>query len=106
MAVAIGVGISLGYALAGQLPGGTVVADALLRGVAVGLTSAGAIATIRRLVRDNEAGLGGGRGEGRTATGLPDPRRPETDSPNAWQRRDACILSPAWYRHAGVHGAP
>jgi len=40
--------ISLGYVLAAQLPGGTVVADALLRGVAVGLTSAGLIATIRR----------------------------------------------------------
>ena len=30
-AVALGVAISLGYALAGQIPGGTLVADALLR---------------------------------------------------------------------------
>jgi hypothetical protein len=42
-AIVLGVGIILGYALAGQFPGG-----ALLRGVAVGLTSAGLIATIRR----------------------------------------------------------
>ena len=49
VAIALGVTISLGYAVAGQLPGGTFVADALLRGVAVGLTSAGLIATIRRI---------------------------------------------------------
>jgi hypothetical protein len=49
-AIVLGVMISLGYTLAAQIPGGTVVADALFRGVAVGLTSAGAIATIRRLV--------------------------------------------------------
>jgi hypothetical protein len=48
VAVVLGVVISLGYALAGQLPGGTLIADALLRGVAVGLTSAGLIATVRR----------------------------------------------------------
>ena len=47
-AVGLGVAISLGYALAGQVPGGILVADALLRGVAVGLTSAGLIATVRR----------------------------------------------------------
>ena len=47
-AIMLGVAINLGYVLAGQRPGGLVVADALLRGVAVGLTSAGLIATIRR----------------------------------------------------------
>ena len=56
VAVALGVAISLGYALAAQLPGGTVVADALLRGVAVGLTSAGLIATVRRLTLESRAG--------------------------------------------------
>jgi hypothetical protein len=55
VAVALGVMISLGYALAGQVPGGTVVADALLRGVAAGLTSAGLIATIRRLSLERRA---------------------------------------------------
>src|SRR4051812_7779624 len=59
MAVLLGVAISLGYVTAAQVPGGTVVADALVRGVAVGLTSAGAIATIRRLVRDDHAGREG-----------------------------------------------
>ena len=48
LAIVLGVAISLGYALVGQLPGGTLVADALLRGGAVGLTSAGLIATVRR----------------------------------------------------------
>ena len=56
VAVALGVAISLGYALAAQLPGGTVVADALRRGVAVGLTSAGLIATVRRLTLESRAG--------------------------------------------------
>jgi hypothetical protein len=48
LAVMLGVAISVGYALAGWLPGGILVADALLRGVAIGLTSAGLIATVRR----------------------------------------------------------
>ena len=48
-AIALGVTISLGYTLAAQLPGGIVIADAVFRGVAVGLTSAGLIATIRRI---------------------------------------------------------
>ena len=54
-AVALGVMISLGYALAGQLPGGTLVVDARLRGVAVGLTSAGLIATVRRFSLERRA---------------------------------------------------
>ena len=49
VAVMLGVAISLGYALAGHCPGGILIADALLRGVAVGLTSAGLIAMARRL---------------------------------------------------------
>ena len=55
LAVTLGVTISLAYALAGQVPGGTLVADALLRGVAVGLTSAGLIATVRRLTMERRA---------------------------------------------------
>ena len=51
LAVLLGVAISLGYAVAAQVPGGTVVADALVRGAAMGLTSAGLIATVRRLVQ-------------------------------------------------------
>jgi hypothetical protein len=54
-AIVLGVVISLGYALAGLFPGGTVVADALLRGVAVGLTSAGLIATMRRFALERRA---------------------------------------------------
>ena len=52
LAILLGVAISFGYALAGQLPGGTLVADALLRGVAVGLTSAGLITTVGRLTME------------------------------------------------------
>jgi len=56
LAFVLGVAISLGYTVAGQLPGGTLYADALLRGVAVGLTSAGLIATVRRLTLESRAG--------------------------------------------------
>ena len=56
VAIVLGVAISLGYALAGQLPGGTIVADALLRRVAVGLTSAGLVATIRRFTLERRTG--------------------------------------------------
>jgi hypothetical protein len=49
LAVALGMAISLSYALATQFPGGTLVADALLRDMAVGLTTAGLIATVRRI---------------------------------------------------------
>ena len=55
MAIALGVTISLGYALAGQIPGGTIISDALLRGVAVGLASAGLIATARRFALEKRA---------------------------------------------------
>ena len=55
LAVVLGVAISLGYTLAGQFPGGTLFADALLRGVAVGLTSAGLIAAVRRLTLERRA---------------------------------------------------
>jgi hypothetical protein len=55
VAVALGVLISLGYTLAGRLPGGTDIADAQIRGVAIGLTSAGLIATIRRFTLEERA---------------------------------------------------
>jgi hypothetical protein len=58
VAIVLGVTISLGYALAGQVPGGVVIADAVIRGVAVGLTSAGLIAAIRRLLLDDRAQTG------------------------------------------------
>src|SRR4051794_37663813 len=56
VAVLIGIAISLGYAVAAQVPGGIVIADAMVRGTAVGLTSAGAIATVRRLLQENRKG--------------------------------------------------
>ncbi len=55
-AIVLGVATSLGDTLAGRLPGGILVADALLRGVAVGLTSDGLIATIRRLTVERGPG--------------------------------------------------
>jgi hypothetical protein len=58
LAVCFGLAISVGYALAAQVPGGTVLADATLRGVGIGLTSAGLIGSIRRLAHENGAGRG------------------------------------------------
>ena len=55
-AVLLGILISLGYALASQVPGGNIVADALFRGVAMGITSAGLIATIRRFALEGRTG--------------------------------------------------
>ena len=63
-AIVLGVLISVGYTLAAQVPGGSVIADAVLRGVAAGLTTASLVATTRRLRRD-----------GRTSGGT-DRRRP------------------------------
>ena len=60
-AIALGVSISVGYILAAQVPGGSVIADAALRGVAAGLTTASLIATIRRLRRDGRPDHGAGR---------------------------------------------
>ena len=54
-AVVLGVTISLGYALAARLLGGSLLTDALLRGVAVGLTSPGLIAAVRRLTLESRA---------------------------------------------------
>jgi hypothetical protein len=58
VALCLGVAISLGYTVAGQVEGGGVIADAVLRGLAIGLTSAGLIATVRRLTQDNRAHSG------------------------------------------------
>jgi hypothetical protein len=58
LALVLGVSISIGYSLASRLPGGDVLADALLRGLAVGLTVAGIVATIRRLLQDDRAPWG------------------------------------------------
>src|SRR6185295_6625765 len=55
LAIALGVSISVGYTVADQVPGGGVIADAVLRGVAIGLTSAGLIAGIRRLLLEDRA---------------------------------------------------
>ena len=48
LAVGIGVAISVGYTVAAGLPGGTLLADATLRGMALGLSSAGLYSTVRQ----------------------------------------------------------
>ena len=58
LALVLGVTISVGYTLAAQVPGGEALADAVLRGLAVGLSSAGIVATIRRLLTDGRAHSG------------------------------------------------
>jgi hypothetical protein len=58
LALVLGVSISVGYTLASQVPGGEVLADALLRGLALGLSAVGIVATIRRLLQDDRARSG------------------------------------------------
>jgi hypothetical protein len=58
VAILLGVSINVGYTLASQVPGGDEVANALLRGVAVGLSSAGLIATVRRLLHEKRSSHG------------------------------------------------
>ena len=48
LSVGIGLAISVGYTAVAGLPGGTLLADATLRGVALGLSSAGLYSTIRQ----------------------------------------------------------
>ena len=48
LAVGIGLVISVGYTGAAGLPGGTPLADATLRGIALGLSSAGLYSTVRQ----------------------------------------------------------
>ncbi|HZO27555.1 MAG TPA: hypothetical protein VFH48_16385 [Chloroflexota bacterium] len=55
LAVLLSVAIILSYVLAGPVPDSKVVADALVQGAAVGLTSAGLIATIRRFTLERRA---------------------------------------------------
>ena len=54
-AMLVGLALFVGYAAASQIPGGATVAEAALRGVALGLSSAGLVATIRRLTEDRHA---------------------------------------------------
>jgi len=66
LAVGIGLTISVGYAVAADLPGGTEVADATLRGLALGLSSAGLYSTVRQgLTGRDVAGGRPARGAGR-----------------------------------------
>jgi len=55
LAIAISVTISLGYTVAIFAVTGAALADALLHGIAVGLSSAGLVASIRRLVHERRA---------------------------------------------------
>ncbi len=48
LAVSVGLAISVGYTLAAGTPGGTPLADATLRGLALGLSSAGLYSTVRQ----------------------------------------------------------
>jgi hypothetical protein len=55
LAMTVGLLIFVGYTLAQQVPGGATVAEAALRGLAVGLSSAGLLAAARRLGEDRHA---------------------------------------------------
>lgn len=58
LAMLVGLVIFVGYTVAAQVPGGGAVAEAALRGLAVGLSSAGLVATIRRLADDRHVRKG------------------------------------------------
>ena len=64
-AMLTGLAIFVGYAAATQVPGGGVMAEAALRGLAVGCSAAGLVAAIRHLNDDRRKrkghGLGGAR---------------------------------------------
>lgn len=47
-AVGLGLLISVGYAVAANISGGTVVADAMLRGLTLGLSAAGLYSGVKR----------------------------------------------------------
>src|SRR3954447_13348970 len=57
-AMLIGLVIFVGYAAATQIPGGGAFAEAALRGLAIGFSSAGLVAAIRRLGEDRHARKG------------------------------------------------
>ena len=65
LAVGIGLTISVGYTVAADVPGGTAVADATLRGLALGLSSAGLYSTVRQGLTGR--GDAGGRSSGSEA---------------------------------------
>jgi hypothetical protein len=54
-AMLVGLVIFVGYAAATQVPGGGAFAEAALRGLAIGFSSAGLVAAIRRLGEDRHA---------------------------------------------------
>ena len=58
VAMAVGLLIFVGYAIAAHVPGGGAIVDGALRGLAVGLTSAGVLATARRVVEEQHARKG------------------------------------------------
>ena len=55
LATAVGLVIFVGYAVAAHVPGGGAIFEGALRGLAVGLTSAGVLAAARRLVEEQHA---------------------------------------------------
>ena len=58
MAMLVGLVIFVGYAVSTLFPGGSVVFEGTLRGLAVGLSAAGVLAAARRLVEEQHARKG------------------------------------------------
>ena len=54
LAVGLGLLISVGYVTAAGLPGGSALADAALRGLALGLSAAGLYSGAKQWARDEE----------------------------------------------------
>ena len=55
LAMLVGLVIFVGYAVSTLFPGGGAIFEGTLRGLAVGLTSAGGLAAARRLVEEQHA---------------------------------------------------
>ena len=59
VAVGLGLLISVGYSVAAGLPGGSGLADATLRGLALGLSAAGLYSGVKGWQEDRAAGVSG-----------------------------------------------
>ena len=58
LAMLVGLVIFVGYGVAAHVPGGSAVFEGALRGLAVGLSSAGLMAAARRVVEEQHARKG------------------------------------------------
>ncbi|MCC6179477.1 MAG: hypothetical protein IT305_29560 [Chloroflexi bacterium] len=88
LAVALGLMASVGYALASDVPGGTAVADAVVQGLALGLSAVGLYSGVRRGMGARDQG--GPETEGLT----PGARAIDGDSVTVWDPEEWDLEGP------------